>query len=180
MGKIDNMLSLEELYDSNAEELSPERIQSVLTSLQAQCVKREYCVSDIRKKALKAVQGQSSLADELVEALVRERFVDNLRYATAFSREKSSISAWGPSKIRNALLLKGIDRATIAQALKEIDEDAASERMMKALSRKWHSLKEDPYGKFKLIRFGLSRGYEYDAVSSCVEELLRGDNEASN
>lgn len=177
MGRIDNMLSLEELYDSRTEKLSPERIQSVLISLQAQCVKREYCVSDIRKKAFKAVQGQSSVADELVEALVRERFVDNLRYATAFSREKSSLSAWGPSKIRNALLLKGIDRSTIAQALTEIDEDAASERMKRALATKWRSLKEDPYGKFKLIRFGLSRGYEYDAVSACVEELLREENE---
>ena len=49
--------------------------------------------------------------------------------------------------------------------------------MMRALATKWRSLKEDPYGKFKLIRFGLSRGYEYDAVSACVEELLREENE---
>ena len=80
----------------------------MLDRLQTQCVKREYCRSDIFRKALTAFDGDKDAAERLVESLVEDRFVDDSRYAAAFAREKARLSGWGPVKISFALTAKGI------------------------------------------------------------------------
>ena len=77
-----------------------DKARKVLDSLQAQCARREYCVSDIRLKAVRKLDGDTQAAEEIVESLVADRFVSDLRYAGAFAREKASLSGWGPVKIR--------------------------------------------------------------------------------
>ena len=146
--------------------------EKVLPYLQNLCVKREYCRSDIRKKALAAFDGDAGEADKAVASLVSDRFVDDSRYAAAFSREKSSLTGWGPAKIRYALMMKGISKEDIASGLEEIDEGAASSRLEKLVAAKRRSLQGDPYIKFKLIKYALSRGYDYDEVAAVVEKAL--------
>lgn len=152
--------------------------KALLSRLQAACVKREYCVRDICAKALK-LTGDEQTAEKMVSELVADRFVDDLRYAAAFAREKASISGWGSVKISFALRGKGIGDAVIRQALEEVDASAATARMNKALAAKWKTLKDDPQGKYKLIRFALSRGYNYDEVGPAVEEIIASEDSAS-
>ena len=99
--------------------------------------------------------------------------MDDLRYASAFARDKSSIAGWGEVKIRYMLAAKGISRDVISEALAEIDEQKASGRLEKLLQNKERSLAGDPQMRIKLLRFGLVRGYSYDEVSSAVEQLLK-------
>lgn len=145
------------------------KYQEVLTQLQALCAKREYCVSDIRRKALERLEGDREKAVELTEALVADKFVDNARYASAFAREKSSLQGWGPVKIRFQLRAKGVSDEDISSALQEIDENRAATRLEKLLENKWHTLQDDPQGRLKLIKFALGRGYEYEAVESLIK-----------
>lgn len=149
-----------------------EQLKKKLLKLQARCVRREYCASDMRKKALLLCEGNVQEAEELVNLLIQDRFVDDLRYASAFAREKASLGGWGPVKIRFMLSSKGIARPLIDEALKEIDSDRASSKMHQVLSNKWKTLKDDPQGKLKLLRFALSKGYEYDSVSAAVDSLV--------
>lgn len=150
-----------------------EEYAKVLDRLQSQCVKREYCRSDIFRKALTAFEGDREAAERLVDELVRDRFVDDARYAAAFAREKSRLSGWGPVKISFALSGKGISKAVICEALKEVDQDEADRRMTAVLETKYKSLKGDPQEKFKLIKFGLTRGYDYEKIAPVVDEILK-------
>ena len=145
-----------------------ERAKKVLDTLQGQCSKREYCRKDIYSKALKALDGDVNVAAEVVEALVNDRFVDDLRYAGAFAREKSRFNGWGPVKIRFALRAKGIESALIEEALDSVDPQAAVDILSKLLAAKAASLEGDPQKKFKLIKFALSRGYEYDQIRDYI------------
>lgn len=145
----------------------------VLDRLQAQCVKREYSRSDIFKKALKAFEGDRDEAEKAVASLVEDRFVDDARYAVAFAREKARLSGWGPVKISFALSGKGISKAVIADALKEVDPGEADSRMLSVLETKRKSLEGDPQIKFKLIKFALTRGYEYEKIAPVVDEILK-------
>ncbi|MBQ3710907.1 MAG: RecX family transcriptional regulator [Bacteroidales bacterium] len=147
--------------------------EQILSALQNLCVRREYCTSDIRRKALDRCEGDAALADEMVTSLKADRFVDDVRYASAFAREKSSLTGWGPVKIRFALRAKGIADSDIAAGLAEIEEDRASSRLASLLQNKWKSLSDDPAGRLKLIRFALSRGYEYSQVEGIVDEITR-------
>ena len=149
--------------------------EKVLPYLQNLCARREYCCSDIRKKALAAFEGDAAEAEKAVASLVSDRFVDDSRYAAAFAREKASLTGWGEAKIRYALMMKGISKENIAAGLEEIDANAASSRLEKVVATKFKSLQGDPYIKFKLIKFALSRGYGYDEVSQVVEKVLSSD-----
>ena len=150
-----------------------EREKQVFDALSAQCARREYCCADIRRKALQRLDFDAAGADSVVAALVEEGFVDNRRYAAAFAREKSGLAGWGPVKIRSALLARQIPREVISEALDEIDPDRASARLEKVLVNKWKTLADDPQGRLKLIRFALSRGYDYEPVRPIIERITR-------
>ena len=137
------------------------------------CSRREYCVSDIRKKLMVQLEGNAADVGEILEHLISERYVDDLRYASAYARDKASISGWGATKIRYMLSAKGISQDVISQALEEIDASKAQVRLDKLLENKFKSLKDDPQCKLKMLRFGLGRGYAYEDVASVVDALIR-------
>lgn len=144
----------------------------VADRLRGLCSRREYCRSDIMKKALASLEGNVDEASRVVDILIEEKFIDDLRYATAFARDKASISGWGEAKIRYMLLSKGIPSGTIDEALGEIDGGKASLRLQKLLENKARSLSDDPQKKLKLLRFALGRGYGYDEVRNVLDDLL--------
>ena len=147
----------------------------VLTYLQDLCVKRECCRSEILKKAEKALEGDRAAAQEMLDSLVEDRFVDDARYAAAFAREKSTLTGWGPEKIRYALIMKGISKSDIASALENIDREAAGVKLEKVVAAKSKTLQGDPFIKFKLIKYALSRGYRYDEVGPVVDRILSSE-----
>ena len=146
-------------------------ITKILNNLRRQCSRREYCTSDVQKKAEKALEGDKEKAAEILDVLIGEKYVDDLRYSEAYAREKSSISGWGEVKIRYMLSAKGISKDIIVQALTQIDSQRAELRLEKLLENKYRTLKDDPQWKFKLLRFALGRGYSYDEVSDCIAKL---------
>lgn len=137
------------------------------------CSRREYCVSDIRKKLMVQLEGKTDEVEQVLDALVRERYIDDLRYASAYARDKASISGWGATKIRYMLSSKGISPENIALALQEIDSGKAQNRLDKLMENKFRTLKGDQQCRLKMLKFGLGRGYAYDEVSSVVDGLLK-------
>lgn len=148
-----------------------EKEKKVLGILENLCAKREYCRFDMGKKALVRLDSDREAAARVVSSLVEDGFVDDLRYATAFAREKSSLYGWGSHKIRFALSAKKIPEGLIREALGEIDADKACDKLARLLETKWKSLSDDPQARLKLIRFALSRGYGYEEVKPLVDKV---------
>ena len=137
------------------------------------CAGRECCSSDIRRKlaALPAADAQ-----EILDTLRREGYLDDVRYARAFARDKSALQGWGSLKIQLALQKKQIDAAAIADALEAIDLPAADARKEQLLQAKWKSLarEEDPRHKqAKFFRYALGRGYGYEEIKRIYDHLRR-------
>lgn len=147
--------------------------EKVADKMRRMCSRREYCVADIRKKLLVQLEGNAAEADEIIAMLLNEKYVDDLRYASAYARDKSSISGWGEVKIRYMLASKGIASEVIASAFEEIDSGKAQARLDKLLEIKFRTLKDDPQCRLKMLRFALGRGYGYDEVSSIVDSLIK-------
>lgn len=148
----------------------------VTDRLRALCSRREYCTQDVMKKALKALEGDRHAAEQVLETLVAEKYVDDLRYAGAYCRDKASLSGWGEVKIRYMLASKGISREIIAEALEEIDGNRAQDRLNRLLQTKYKSIKEDPQCRLKLLRYALGRGYSYEEVSSVIDRLIHNSD----
>ena len=145
--------------------------QKTLSRLQRLCSKAEYCSADIYRKALKDLDGDASAAAAVVASLVEDRYVDDVRYASAFAREKASLQGWGAIKIRYQLRAKGVSDEAIATALEEVDPSRAQDRLEKLLAAKYRTLEGDPQCRLKLLKFALSRGYEYAQVEQALKNL---------
>lgn len=150
-----------------------EKVLKITDRLRGQCSRREYCVKDVMQKALKALDGDTQAASAVVEALKKDNYVNDRRYASAFARDKASIQGWGAVKIRYMLSAKGISREDIDAALEDIDAASSDVRLGKLLENKFRTLKEDPQCKLKMLRFALGRGYGYDQVAPVIDKLIK-------
>ncbi|MDE6652148.1 MAG: RecX family transcriptional regulator [Paramuribaculum sp.] len=147
--------------------LTPDK---ALARLQDLCVRSEQCSFDLRKKLY--TWGLSADASEKITTLlISDKFIDDERFAQAFTRDKYRFSGWGRMKIKLHLAAKHISRATIDTAMLAIDEDEYRSVALKALKAKARTLKEgNTYeGRTKLFRFGVTRGFETGLVSELIK-----------
>ena len=148
-------------------------MEKVLDRMRNLCSRREYCRSDIMKKVLTSLEGDRAGAEKVMDILVKEKYIDELRYSSAFARDKASLSGWGEKKIRYMLAAKGVPGDVVDAALKEVDSPKARTRLEKLMENKFRTLKDDPQCRIKMLRFGLGRGYGYDEVSEVLEILMK-------
>lgn len=152
-------------------------ITSVTDKLRNLCSRREYCSSDIRRKALTALDNDIDSAGKVMDLLIKDKYVDDYRYSCAYARDKATIAGWGPSKIRYMLSSKGVDRDVIDRAMLEIDESKADQRLDRLVRSRYASLRNDPQVRVKLLRYVVGRGYSYDEASSVIDELMKERND---
>lgn len=148
--------------------------EQALVALMRQCAKAEKCSHD----ALGSMR-RWGLSEEdargVLERLERERFIDDGRYASAYVREKMRFSGWGARKIAAALRAKRIDAALIEEALGQLTPEDDTSRLESVLSKKAQTTSyKNLYDlKGKLVRFGLSRGFDLEDVLEVTERVLR-------
>ena len=144
-----------------------------LNALMARCARAETCVFDARR--LMSRWGVPAPEQEdILTRLLRDRFIDEERYAGAFVRDKLNFSRWGARKIAEALYQKRIPAPLVRQAMEQAEGVATADRLVLDLRRKNSTIKEEnPYKRReKLLRFGTSRGYEYETVVEAIERVL--------
>ena len=77
-------------------------------------------------------------------------------------------------KIRAGLRAKGIPSDLVEEAVvREYETGAVADRLQELLDRKLRSVSGTAYEvKGKLVRFGLSRGYDYDIVVEAASRAV--------
>ena len=95
--------------------------EQALAALMRLCARAEKSESDARR-LMRGWGLAERDAEQVLGKLVRDRFIDDGRYAEAFVREKLRLSGWGAYKIRTALQRKGIRRELIDAALAQAVE----------------------------------------------------------
>lgn len=152
--------------------------KQALESLMRLCARAERSSGD----ALRLMNGWEvpvTERNEVLQRLIRERYIDDERYAEAFVREKTNLSAWGEYKIRTSLRCKGIADEIINRALAQLSPEQNKERLIQRLQRKAKSIKYDTTYqlKTKLIRYGASLGFAMEEVIESTNEVIRTLNQ---
>nr|WP_296153493.1 RecX family transcriptional regulator [uncultured Peptoniphilus sp.] len=103
-----------------------------------------------------------------VEYLSEYNFLNDEEYAELFARDKQNLNGYGPVKIRYLLKQKRIKEEYISRALKKFTHEAEIEMIEKIVEKKYvrgDGLSKD---KSKIIRFLLSRGFQYPAIKAVM------------
>ena len=143
--------------------------QEAYLQLAALCAQAEHCQQEMRDK-MRRWELDETVQNRILARLVKERYVDDERYARAFVKDKIRYNKWGRRKVQQALWLKHIDSDIQQRVLDEIDEKEYLDVLRPLLKQKRKSIKaeSDNEQNQKLVRFALGRGFSFDIIRQCL------------
>lgn len=142
--------------------------------LEALCAYQERCSYELETK-LKDWGFDQEDKDRLLAHLISNNFLNEERFAEAFTSGRVNIKKWGRVKIRQHLKQKWISKYSMDKALNGIDDELYISNLKHLAERKYLSLdrEKDSYAKkVKIYRFLSSKGYETDLIKEIVEEFF--------
>ena len=139
---------------------------------EAYCSASEHCRADVLLK-LQQWGAPEDAWELILKHLEEEKYIDDQRYATFFVRDKYRFNQWGRIKIGQALRMKHIHSAYIAEAMEAIDEDEYRAILLALLKKKVRGIKasNDYERQGKLVRFAASHGYEIGDILQCMKKM---------
>lgn len=110
--------------------------------------------------------GSAEAKDRVIAKLRAERFIDDMRYAHAFVRDKFMYNRWGKVRITHELKMRKISQSIIDEALSEIPQEDNLETLRTLIANKRKSVKGKSEYEIngKLIRFAIGRGFQMDDI----------------
>jgi len=144
--------------------------QEAYLQLAALCAQAEHCQQEMRDK-MKRWEIDETVQNRIITRLVKERYIDDERYARAFVKDKIRYNKWGRRKVQQALWQKRIDDDIQRCVLDEIDEKEYLDVLRPLLKQKRKTIKaqSDYELNQKLMRFALSRGFTFDIIRQCID-----------
>lgn len=144
--------------------------QEAYLQLAALCAQAEHCQQEMRDK-MRRWELDETVQNRIIDRLIKERYVDDERYARAFVKDKIRYNKWGRRKVQQALWMKRIDADIQQLVLDEIDEKEYLDVLRPLLKQKRKSIKAESDYELnqKLLRFALGRGFGFDIIRQCLD-----------
>ena len=139
-------------------------------TLAALCAQAEHCQWEMLEKMRRWEVPEEAQA-RVMQRLVKERYVDDERYAQAFVKDKIRYNKWGRRKVDQALWQKHIDEDIRKRVLDEVDDDEYLKVLRPLLKQKRKSTKANSDYELnqKLVRFAMGRGFTFDIIRQCID-----------
>lgn len=151
--------------------------KKTLTPLQAKGKAENYCAyqeraqQEVRNKLYEWGLHQEEV-ENLIVQLIEDNFLNEERFAKAYTLGKFRMKGWGKIKIKQHLKAKNISEPLITIALKEINKEEYSKKIKEIAKKK----SKKPITslsfieKTKLYNYILSKGFEYNTIKDTISE----------
>ncbi|GMH05843.1 hypothetical protein Nepgr_007683 [Nepenthes gracilis] len=147
---------------------------------------RAFTAVELRKK-LNAKHFPHNIVDGVIHDFLSRGLINDFLYAEAFSRSRWSSSSWGPRRIKQALLKKGVSHSDVEKAVKLVFEDGKGcgqdsrigvsvslmEQLYVQVSKQWLRSQNAPNEtrKARIVRWLQYRGFDWGVVSVILKKL---------
>ena len=136
-----------------------------LQKLQHYCAYQERSPFEVKRK-LGLIKLPKERHEEVIATLMEENFLDEYRFAEAFTRGKLHQKHWAPKRIRMGLQEHRIHSVTINRILNQIDPELIEKNAM-YLADRWFSSKT----KEQLTAAMQRRGYSFDLINKAYDTV---------
>jgi regulatory protein len=148
--------------------------RKIIAKLVKFCAYQERCLIEIKTK-LKTFHVSKEEANEIIDYLEQENYLNEERFAKAFARDKFNLNEWGKIKIFFHLQQKKIKPINIERAFQEITDDLYFEKLSKLMSRKKEELQEKETDKeilkFKVWNYAKQKGFEVENIKEIWKKM---------
>ena len=180
---IDNFdlmkLKLKAGMEIDAQELSYIRETTLFTETKNYGMKltgsRSYTESGLCRKMREKGYGDKEI-EKTIEFLKEYRLIDDEDYARRFVNDAINIKGYGKYRIKNELLVKGIDKDLAEKILSEYDFNEIEEEKILPLAAKKLGGNFSIENIAKTKRYLASRGFGFSAIDSAVRKITGGED----
>jgi regulatory protein len=143
--------------------------QQAKVKAESYCAYQERSQFEIRNKLYEWGLYQKDV-EEIISELIESNFLNEERFALAYTLGKFRIKSWGKIKIKQALKLKRVPDKLIKKSLQSIDDDDYLTMLKRILEKKAETLTETDSFKrrYLLTRYGSGKGFELDLISDLL------------
>ena len=116
----------------------------------------------------------SKSVENIISELISNNFLNEERFAKAYTLGKFRQKGWGKLKIKQGLKFKKVPDVLIKKALQGIADDDYLKTLQKVLNKKSALvIEKNPYKRnYKLQQYALSRGFEGDLIADALKVLV--------
>lgn len=143
--------------------------QQAKVKAESYCAYQERSQYEIRNKLYEWGLYQKDV-EEIISELIESNFLNEERFALAYTLGKFRIKGWGKIKIKQALKLKRIPDQLIKKSIQAIDDGDYLLMLKRILEKKAKTITEtDPFKyRYLLTRYGSGKGFELDFISDLL------------
>ena len=141
-----------------------------LTKAEHFCAYQERSQQEVRDKLYEWGLWPDAI-EQIISQLIEGNFLNEDRFAKAYTKGKFSQKAWGRIKIKQGLKFKRVPDVLIKKALQTIDADDYLVALTRILEKKAATLSEKNTLKrrYKLQQYAMGRGYEADLIADVLK-----------
>jgi len=145
--------------------------EQALQKLKHYCAYQERSHSEVRSKLFDLGVWKKD-HDEIISALIEQNYLNEERFAIAYTGGKFRSNHWGRVKIKYELKQRQVSEYSIRKALKQIDEDEYLSVLKGLVEKKFNLLKDDQHlvRKKKTMDYLLNRGFELELIRAALDE----------
>ncbi len=109
--------------------------------------------------------------ERVISELIQGNFLNEDRFAKAYTKGKFAQKAWGRIKIKQGLKFKRIPDVLIKKALQTIDPEDYYAALTRIIEKKAATLteKNELKRRYKLQQYAMGRGYEADLIADILK-----------
>lgn len=150
-----------------------------LVSIREACFRylsrRDHTSFELKQKVGKKGYRESDIV-HVIQYLAKEGYLNDEKFASKFTQEKSELNQWGPKKIRAHLFKKGIDRKIIDKIVANKTDHLQQQQICVdlVLKRKRHFLRENDNfkRKQKIYRYLAGRGFTGSVIKKSLPRII--------
>jgi len=153
--------------------VSQESLETALQRAYRYLGHRDRTVAELRKHLVgKGVSEE--LADEAIEELVAQGYVDDARFARQFAEDRRRLDSWGGERIERRLRELGVAREQIAAALAVADAGTGEvDAAVAFLRRRFPAPPETDRDRDRALGMLVRRGYDLELAYDAIRMLGR-------
>jgi regulatory protein len=147
--------------------------KAALKKAEHYCAYQERSQQEVRNK-LYEWGVYPKVVELIISQLIGDNFINEERFAKAYTKGKFNQKGWGRIKIKQGLKLKQVPDVLIKKALQSIDCDEYLLALQKVITKKAATITEKNAIKrrYKLQQYALSRGYESDLIADVLKGVV--------
>ena len=150
------------------------RLQRALETAYRHLARRDRTVHEMRAH----LEGKGVGPEEIEQAVAElqaQGYLDDARYARAYTEDRRALDGWGPDRIARRLAQAGVGPDDVEAALAARGPEQELEAAVELLRTKLRVPPDDDRGRERALGLLVRRGYELEMAYDAIRAFARDD-----